>query len=266
MKLKSYFNPTRDARLMQQVQVRLAADAAPGAPFVLLGDLIHEPVDDNLSGAQKHDISHVVFQHVQEQLYLQHDIQDMQRIGITFAGGFKPLLRVIVDQAANRLGYNEETTINVRLDPADATTDGIKFAVSNPALVVVTSDTGNGTFKFRAPSKGEFFVRIRVNGFEQNIPYEITEELPAVVLVDSITLPAPAITLTVAAPTFQLVPTVLPANANNKGVNYVSSDPTKATVSATGLVTRVANGTTNITVTAKDGSGKSVTKLVTVTA
>lgn len=29
MKLKSYYNPTRDARLTQTVQIRLAADAAP---------------------------------------------------------------------------------------------------------------------------------------------------------------------------------------------------------------------------------------------
>ena len=97
MKLKSYFNPTRDARLVQTVEVRLAADAAPASPFVLLGDLIHEPVDDNLSGAQKHDVSHVIFQHVQEQVFLKHQIQDMQRIRITIGGAFKLLDRVFVD-------------------------------------------------------------------------------------------------------------------------------------------------------------------------
>ena len=73
-------------------------------------------------------------------------------------------------------------------------------------------------------------------------------------------------TLTVAASTAQLVPTVLPADATEKGVTYTSSDPTKATVSATGLVTRVANGTATITATAKDGSGVVGTKLVTTTA
>lgn len=269
MKLKSYFNPTRDAKLRQIVQVRLATDAAPAAPFVLLGDIIHEPVDDNASGMQKHDISHVIFQHVQEQVYLQHQLQDMGRINITVGGAFKLLERVYVDQSKNRLGVNEETTINVRLIPTDATTDGVKFQVSNPDLVTITANTGNGTFKFRGNQKGEFFVRVRVGQFEQNIPYEVTEELPAValpVLVDSITVPGAAITLTAAAPTFQLVPTVLPANATNKGVNYTSSTPANVTVSATGLVTRVANGTSTITIAAKDASGKSVTKLVTATA
>lgn len=264
MKLKSYYNPA-----IQTVQVRMAADAAPAAPYVALGDLIHEPVDDNASGMQKHAISHVIYQHVQEQLYLQHDLQDMQLISIIFGGNYKPLQRVYVDQGQNRLGYNVENTITVTLDPVDATNDGVTFKVSNPDLVVVIANTGNGIFKFRGPNKGEFFVRVRVGNFEQTIPFEITEELPGKpepVPVESITVPAPAITLTVAAPTFQLVPTVLPANATEKGVTYVSSAPAIATVSATGLVTRVANGSSNITITAKDGSGKSVVKAVTTTA
>lgn len=266
MKLKSYFNPTHDSNLNQVVEVRLAADAAPASPFVALGNLTHEPVDDNLSGAQLHDVSHAIFQHVQEQLYVQKGIQDMQKIKITFGGGYKQLNRVLIDQAANRLGVNQQTTINVRLDPSDSTNDGITFKVSNPDLVTVVANTGNGTFTFFGKSKGEFFVRVRVNGFEQNIPYEITEELEAAVLVTSLSIAPATVTLTVAAPTQQLTVTALPAGASNKGVNYVSSDPTKATVSATGLVTRVANGTTTITVTAKDGSGKTATRLVTCTA
>lgn len=266
MKLKSYFNPTRDANLVQSVQIRLAGDAAPAAPYVLLGALTHEPVDDNLSGAQLQSVSHAIYQHVQEQLFVQQHLQDMQKIKISYGGNFKPINRVLVSQEANRIGYNEQTTISVGLDPVDATNDGITFSVSNPGLVSITSNTGNGVFSFIGLSKGEFFVTVRTNGFEQVIPFEITEQLDAKILATSITLPAPAITLTVAAPTFQLVPTVLPANASNKAVTYSSSDPTKATVSATGLVTRVANGTTNITVSAKDGSGKTVVKLVTCTA
>lgn len=267
MKLKSYFNPTRDALLRQVVQIRLATDAAPAAPFVLLGDLTHEPVDDNLSGAQKHDVSHAIFQHVQEQVYLKHQIQDMQRINITTGGGFKLLERVFVDQAANRLGVNEETTINVRLTPADATTDGVKFKVSNPDLVTITADTGNGTFKFRGNQKGEFFVRVRVGQFEQNIPYEVTEELPAVVLpvpVASVTVAPTTASIAVGA-TRQLTPTVLPANATNKAVTYTSATPATATVSASGLVTGVAAGTVNITVKTTDGN-KTAVCAVTVTA
>lgn len=262
MKLKSFYNPTT-----HEVRVQLAADAAPAAPFVALGDVIHEPVDDNASGMQKHDISHVIYQHVQEQLYLQHKQENMQIVKITYSGNFKPLQRVLVDQGKNRLGYNEEATIKVTLDPVDATTDGIKFKVSNPDLVVITSDTGNGTFKFRGPNKGKFFVRVRVGHFEQNIPFEITEELPAVILpvpVASVTVAPTTASIAVGA-TRQLTPTVLPANATNKAVTYTSATPATATVSATGLVTGVAAGTVNVTVKTTDGN-KTAVCAVTVTA
>jgi uncharacterized protein YjdB len=54
--------------------------------------------------------------------------------------------------------------------------------------------------------------------------------------------------------TRQLTATISPGGASNTAVTYTSSDPTKATVSATGLVTAVAIGTTNITVTTNDGA------------
>ena len=72
-------------------------------------------------------------------------------------------------------------------------------------------------------------------------------------------------TLTVAAPTIQLVTAFTPSDSTNQNLTYVSSDPTKATVSATGLVTRVANGTTTITITTVEGS-KTDTVAITCTA
>lgn len=77
--------------------------------------------------------------------------------------------------------------------------------------------------------------------------------------------PGTAVTLTVAAPTAQLGITKTPANASNGAVTWTSSDPTKATVSATGLVTRVANGNVTITATSEDGA-KVATKAITITA
>lgn len=65
--------------------------------------------------------------------------------------------------------------------------------------------------------------------------------------------------------TLQLVATVYPTNASNKNVTYSSSDDSIATVSATGLVTGVAEGTATITVTTADGS-KTDTCSITVEA
>lgn len=64
-------------------------------------------------------------------------------------------------------------------------------------------------------------------------------------------------------PTYQIDVTFDPTNASNKGLTFVSSDVTKATVSATGLVTKVAVGTAIISVIPDADPSK--TKLVTIT-
>lgn len=65
--------------------------------------------------------------------------------------------------------------------------------------------------------------------------------------------------------TTQLTANVQPANATNKAVSYKSSDTTKATVDAKGVVTGVAAGTADITVTTTDGN-KTDKTTITVTA
>jgi len=64
---------------------------------------------------------------------------------------------------------------------------------------------------------------------------------------------SPATTTKAAAATQQLTNTFTPSNAPNKDVTYASSDVTKATVSATGLITAVATGSATITVTSVEG-------------
>lgn len=53
--------------------------------------------------------------------------------------------------------------------------------------------------------------------------------------------------------TDQLTATILPSDASNKSVTWLSSNPSVATVSSTGLVTAVAYGTAVITATTQDG-------------
>ena len=79
---------------------------------------------------------------------------------------------------------------------------------------------------------------------------------------------APAtVTLSLAGTkTRQLTITPTPGNASNTAIaSWVSSDPTKATVSATGLVTGIAAGTSTITATSVDGA-KTAARLITVQA
>ena len=65
--------------------------------------------------------------------------------------------------------------------------------------------------------------------------------------------------------TFTLVATITPEDATNKSVTWASDDETVATVDANGVVTGVAEGTANITVTTVDGEFSDVCA-VTVTA
>jgi len=54
--------------------------------------------------------------------------------------------------------------------------------------------------------------------------------------------------------TLQLTATILPSNASNKNVTWISGNGTIATVNSTGLVTGAAVGSTTITATTVDGS------------
>ena len=62
----------------------------------------------------------------------------------------------------------------------------------------------------------------------------------------------------------QITATVLPATANNKTITWSTSNPAVATVSATGLVTALADGSCTITATSTDGSGVSAGCAITV--
>lgn len=65
--------------------------------------------------------------------------------------------------------------------------------------------------------------------------------------------------------TQQLTASLSPVNATNQAVNWSSSNTAIAMVSSTGLVTAIASGTANITVTTQDGN-KTATSAITVSA
>ena len=236
--------------------VLLVATALPGGS-VEAGQYTHEDPTDQLS---RNQYSHVTFQHVQEILYKFAAEQDMQTVTIVDNSRVTST-GLTVTPTTVLMAVGGTAQLAPVIAPAGADEKRVTYTTDNSEVAMVDAKgkiTGYGV--------GKTNITVRtIDGSMKTVTIPV-EVLSSLVLVTSITLPAPAITLTVAAPTFQLVPTVLPADATRPAVTYVSSDPTKATVSATGLVTRVANGTTNITVSATDGSGKTVVKLVTCTA
>lgn len=87
-----------------------------------------------------------------------------------------------------------------------------------------------------------------------------------IIPLNGFTVDSLAVGVSVASPTHQIVPAFDPVYVSNKGVTYVSSDPTKATVSDAGLITRVANGSTNISVVPQADPSKTKVVVVTVTS
>lgn len=83
-------------------------------------------------------------------------------------------------------------------------------------------------------------------------------------LVESITLEPTSLVL-IEGNSQQLIATVLPTFASTKDIEWSSSAPDIATVSATGLVTALKSGNCVITAAAVDGSGVTATCPVTVT-
>ncbi|MDE6440960.1 MAG: Ig-like domain-containing protein, partial [Bacteroidales bacterium] len=79
--------------------------------------------------------------------------------------------------------------------------------------------------------------------------------------VTGVTLDKTAAELTVGGEALQLTATVAPADATDKTVAWTSSNEAVATVSASGLVTAVAAGEADITVTTKDGGFTAVCKV-----
>ena len=82
------------------------------------------------------------------------------------------------------------------------------------------------------------------------------------IFVTGVTLDKPTLALTIGN-SETLIATVLPDNATNQAVTWKSDDTSVATVDASGLVTAVSPGTTNITVTTQD-SNYTATCVVTV--
>lgn len=83
--------------------------------------------------------------------------------------------------------------------------------------------------------------------------------------VSSITLNKVADTMQV-GDTKNLVATINPTNATNQKVTWKSSNEEVATISSTGIITAIKEGTTDIIVTSTDGSNKSATCKITVKA
>jgi uncharacterized protein YjdB len=151
---------------------------------------------------------------------------------------------------------NATQQLTPTVSPATATNKTVTYSSSNTAIATV-----NTAGLITAIASGTATITVTTQDGAKTETCVVTVNT-ANVAVASVSLSPTTASLAVGG-TQQLTPTVLPANATNKSVNYSSSNTAVATVNGSGLITAVANGTATITVTTISGS-KTSTCAVTV--
>lgn len=169
-----------------------------------------------------------------------------------------PVTGITVNPSELLLEEKEAKELKATVEPANATNKGVIFSSSNTNVAVVSNDglvtaVNNGTAIITVTSKEN-----------SSIIAKCSVKVGKPVMVTDVTVQPAELKLKTDG-TYQLSVSVLPSNADERGVTFESSNTAVATVSASGLVTAKGPGTATITVTAKDGSGKKATCTITVT-
>ena len=144
--------------------------------------------------------------------------------------------------------------LSARVSPSDAENKNVTWWSTEPSVATVSSSglvtaVGNGTT----------IIAVETVSGGQMATCKITVSIAPT----GVSLNKTSDTLTTKGETTQLTAMVSPSNAANKNVTWKSSDTSVATVSSTGLVTAVGNGTATITATTNSG-GKIATCKITV--
>lgn len=173
---------------------------------------------------------------------------------------------------------NQTFSLSATVTPENAEEKAVGWNSINTSAVTVDENgkitaVGRGSsvvFCF-LKSNGEVFAKCSVTVQIPDTQPEPTKPEqkptePEVVKVSGITL-NPDINLKIEeGNSSKITATVVPSNATNNSVKWVSSSPDVATVDENGNVTAIKAGSTTVTCTAIDGSGVSATCHVTVTA
>ncbi|KUJ62435.1 hypothetical protein AR687_08255 [Flavobacteriaceae bacterium CRH] len=155
------------------------------------------------------------------------------------------------------VGATQQLTPTVA--PANATNKTVTYSSNNTGVATV-----NTLGLVTAIASGSATITVTTQDGAKTATAVITVN-SSNVAVTSVSLSPTSATLAVGA-TQQLTPTVLPSNATNKSVSYVSNNTSVATVNGLGLVTAIANGTAIITVTTADGNKTNTATITVITA
>ena len=157
-----------------------------------------------------------------------------------------PVTSVTLDRTSASLKAGETVTLTATVKPDDATDKTVTWSTSDNSVVTV-----NSSGLITALSKGNANITATANdgsGVSGSCDIEVKQ------YVTSISLSQTGISCIPGSKT-QLSTNILPDNADDRTVEWTSSNSTVATVDSNGLVTAIGVGNATISVKAKDGSG-----------
>ena len=166
-----------------------------------------------------------------------------------------PVNSIVLSQTYVSINQGETLTLSTTVYPANATNKSIEWSSSNTSIATVDQ---NG--KVTAKSAGTATITATAaDGSGITASCQVSVTIP----VSSIILSQTSVNIH-QGKAFTISPTVYPANATNKSIEWSSSNTSIATVDQNGKVTAKSAGTATITATATDGSGITASCLVTV--
>ena len=166
----------------------------------------------------------------------------------------------IDDNTGNGIKIGDRIVLEAELTPKYTTESGITWTTTDNSVIAILEQKGNtceicvrknGTAQIKAVSTANAAISDYVQ-FTVNLSNKVT----------GVSLDKSLVSLW-EGQTAQLVATVYPENADNKRLTWTSDNPAAATVTNTGFVTAVKDGSAVITVTTQDG-GKTASCVVMV--
>ncbi|MCL2041345.1 MAG: Ig-like domain-containing protein [Bacteroidales bacterium] len=180
----------------------------------------------------------------------------IDRLQVRVPGEVIPVTGVVLNFHTLPLAKDETCPLIATVLPENATNKNVTWESSNATIATVDE---NGMVTAIAEGETNITVTTEDGNYTDVCIVTVTDKIAVTgVELNIHTLPLAK------DETCPLIATVLPENATNKNVTWESSDETIATVDENGVVTAIAEGETNITVTTEDGNYTDVC-IVTVT-
>ena len=172
--------------------------------------------------------------------------------------------RVSLSASSMSLRTGENRTIQAYAFPSNAVITGVVWKSSNTGVVAISGSGSSVTLQARGA--GTATISCLMNDDNGRSAYGICNVTvnASEVKVTGITLNQSSVSVELGSTT-TLAATISPADATNRNITWRSSDTAVATVSSSGAVTGIGEGTATITCTAADGSGRSASCTVKVT-